>query len=178
MRKLVVTEFMTVDGVMENPIWSFRYWNDETAAFKGAESETTDALLLGRVTYQAFAAAWPNSTDEGADFFNNVRKYVVSTTLDTAEWTNSVVIGDNIVAEITRLKQEDGRNITLHGSAMLAQTLMEHRLVDEYRLLVYPIVLGSGKRLFRDDITATLNLVSSQAFSTGVVALVYEPANE
>lgn len=176
MRKIVVTEFITLDGVVENPAWSFKYWNDEIAAFKGEETSASDALLLGRVTYQGFAAAWPQSTDEGAPYFNSVRKYVVSTTLDNAEWNNSVLIKDNIVEEITRLKQQDGNDITVHGSATLVQALMEHNLVDRFRLLVYPVVLGEGKRLFKEGTAATLKLVESRSFSSGVAALIYEPA--
>src|SRR5687768_11324326 len=97
MRKLVVTEFLSLDGVMENPAWTFKYWNDEIANFKGEETAASDALLLGRVTYEGFSAAWPESQDAGAPYFNGVRKYVVSTTLDKAEWNNSVLIKDNIV---------------------------------------------------------------------------------
>ena len=175
MRNLVVTEFLSLDGVMEAPAWSFRYWNDEIAKFKGDESNAGDALLLGRVTYQGFAAAWPESEDEGAPYFNSVRKYVVSTTLDTVEWNNSTLIKDNIVEEITKLKQQDGKDMVVHGSATLVQTLMQHDLVDRYRLLVYPVVVGKGKRLFSEGTTATLKLLESQSFSSGVVALVYEP---
>ncbi len=175
MRKVVVTEFLSLDGVMEAPAWTFPYWNDEIAKFKGDETNASDALLLGRVTYQGFAAAWPESTDEGAAYFNSVRKYVVSTTLDTVEWNNSTLIKDNIVEEITKLKQQDGKDIVVHGSATLVQTLMEHDLVDRYRLLVYPLVVGKGKRLFKEGIPATLKLLGSQSFSSGVVALVYEP---
>src|SRR5687767_6228574 len=108
MRKLVVTEFVSLDGVMENPGWTFPYWNDEIAQFKGEETAASDAMLLGRVTYQGFAAAWPNSKDEGAPYFNSVRKYVVSTTLDKAEWNNSVIIRENVIEEIAKLKQQDG----------------------------------------------------------------------
>jgi dihydrofolate reductase len=176
MRKIVVTEFMSLDGVMEEPRWTFKYWNDEIAKFKGEESSASDALLLGRVTYQGFAAAWPQSKAEGADYFNSVRKYVVSESLDEPlEWNNSTLIKDNIVEQITNLKQQDGKDIAVHGSAALVQTLMQHDLVDGYRLLVYPVVLGKGKRLFREGIPATLNLLGSQSFSSGVVALVYEP---
>jgi dihydrofolate reductase len=175
-RKIVVTEFLSVDGVMEEPAWTFPYWNDEIAKFKGEESSASDALLLGRVTYQGFAAAWPESKDEGADYFNSVRKYVVSNTLEEPlEWTNSTLIKANIVEEITNLKQQDGKDITVHGSATLVQALMQHDLVDRYRLLVYPVVLGKGKRLFKEGIPATLKLLGSQSFSSGVVALVYEP---
>ncbi len=179
MRKLVVTEFMSLDGVMEEPAWTFKYWNDEIAEFKGEESSASDALLLGRVTYQGFAAVWPESEDEGADYFNSVRKYVVSKTLEEPlEWNNSTLIKGDIVEEITGLKRQDGKDITVHGSATLTQTLMRHDLVDRYRLLVYPVVLGEGKRLFKDGIPATLNLVGSQVFDSGVVALVYEPERQ
>ena len=176
MRKIVVTEFMSLDGVVEDPHWTFRYWNDETSNFKGEETSASDALLLGRVTYQGFAAVWPQSDDEGAEYFNSVRKYVVSETLEEPlEWNNSVLIRDNVIERISALKQQDGKNITVHGSARLARTLMQHDLVDTYRLLVYPVVVGQGKRLFGEDTPATLKLQESQQFSSGVVALVYEP---
>jgi dihydrofolate reductase len=175
MRKVVVTEFMSLNGVTEEPGWTFKYWNDEIAKFKGEESSASDALLLGRVTYQGFAAGWPESKDEGADYFNSVRKYVVSKTLEEPlEWNNSTLIKGNVVAEITKLKQQDGKDITVHGSATLVQTLMQHDLVDRYRLLVYPVVVGKGKRLFQEGIPATLKLLESQSFSSGVVALIYE----
>jgi dihydrofolate reductase len=175
MRKLVVTEFVSLDGVMEAPGWTFPYWNDEIAAFKGEETTSSDALLLGRVTYEGFAAAWPQSEDEGAAYFNGVRKYVVSTTLDSAEWNNSVLIKDNVVEEIKKLKQEEGTNITVHGSAILVQTLLQHDLVDSYRLLIYPVIVGQGKQLFAGGAPATLKLVATKAFSSGVVGLIYEP---
>ncbi len=175
MRKIVVTEFVSLDGIMEDPSWTFKYWNDETAKFKGEETTASDALLLGRVTYQGFAAAWPQSKDEGATYFNGVRKYVVSTTLDKVEWNNSVLIKDNIVEEIKKLKQQDGQDITVHGSATLIQTLIQHDLVDRIRLLVYPVVIGKGKRLFKEGTAATLNLVEARPFSSGVTALIYEP---
>jgi dihydrofolate reductase len=179
MRNIVVTEFMSLDGVMEEPGWTFEYWNDEIAKFKGEESPASDALLLGRVTYQGFAAAWPESNDEGADYFNSVRKYVVSETLEEPlEWNNSRLIKDNVVEQITDLKQQDGDDITVHGSATLVQTLMQHDLVDRYRLLVYPLVVGKGKRLFEEDTPATLKLLESQSFSSGVVALIYEPERQ
>jgi dihydrofolate reductase len=175
MRNIVVTEFLSLDGVMEAPSWTFKYWNDEIAKFKGEESTASDALLLGRVTYEGFAAAWPQSKDEGAPYFNGVRKYVVSKTLNKAEWNNSVIIKDNVVEEIKKLKQQEGNDITVHGSGALVQTLIEHDLVDRYRLLVYPLVLGTGKRLFPEGTTATLKLVKAQSFSSGVAALIYEP---
>jgi dihydrofolate reductase len=175
MRKVVVTEFVSLDGVMEEPRWTFKYWNDEIAKFKGEESSASDALLLGRVTYQGFAAAWPESKAEGAGYFNSVRKYVVSTTLDNVEWNNSTLSNDNIVEEITKLKQQDGQDIAVHGSATLVQTLMQYDLVNRYRLLVYPAVVGKGKRLFKVGTTAALELLELQSFNSGVVALVYDP---
>jgi len=175
MRNLIVTTFLSLDGVMENPAWTFPYWNDETAQFKGEESLASDALLLGRVTYQGFAAAWPQSKDEGAAYFNGVRKYVVSTTLEAVEWNNSALIKADVVEEIRKLKQQDGMDIAVHGSATLVQTLIQHDLVDRYRLLIYPVIVGKGIRLFQDDTAATLKLVQAQAFSSGVVALIYEP---
>ena len=178
MRKLFVTEFVSLDGVMEHPAWTAPYWNDEISAFKAEETDATDALLLGRVTYEGFAAAWPQSEDEGAPFFNNVRKYVVSTTMNNAEWNNSVLIKDNVVEAITKIKQQDGKDIAVHGSATLVQTLIKHKLVDSIRLLVYPVVLGEGKRLFHDGTTATLKLIKAQAFTGGVTALIYEPIHD
>ncbi len=162
MRKLVVAEFLSLDGVMEAPGWTFPYWNDEIAQFKYDETMASEALLLGRVTYEGFAAAWPQSTDEGATWMNGVRKYVVSTTLPTAEWNNSRIISTNVVEEIAKLKQQDGKNLLVNGSATLVQTLIQHDLVDQYNLLVYPVVLGSGIRLFQDGAATTLKLVESQ----------------
>lgn len=180
MRKIIVTEFLSLDGVMEDPRWTFPYWNDEIAQFKAEETTANDVLLLGRVTYQGFAAAWPQRTDEasGGRYFNSVRKYVVSNTLDKAEWNNSQIIRGDILQEITRLKQQDGENLVVHGSGTLVQWLMQHDLVDRYRLLVYPVALGQGKRLFQEGVTATLQLVETRAFSSGVAALIYEPARK
>lgn len=177
MSNLIVTEFLSLDGIMENPMWTFKYWNDEIAAFKGEETSAGEPLLLGRVTYQGFAAAWPQRTgdESGATYFNGTRKYVVSTTLNTLEWNNSVLITGDIVAEITKLKQQAGADIVVHGSGRLVRTLMQHDLVDRYRLLVYPVVLGVGQRLFDAGSSATLKLVETRSFSSGVAALIYEP---
>ncbi|MFN8377671.1 MAG: dihydrofolate reductase family protein [Anaerolineae bacterium] len=175
MRKIVVTEFVSLDGVVEHPVWTVPYWNDEIASFKGEEQLATGALLLGRVTYEGFAAAWPNSKDEGADQMNSMPKYVVTNTLTNLEWNNSHPISGDAVEGIKRLQQESGPDLLVYGSATLVQTLVQHDLVDSYRLLVYPVVLGTGKRLFQHGTTATLRLVESKAFSTGVTALLYEP---
>ena len=176
--KIAVTQFMTLDGVVESPQdWSFPYWSDETAKFKWDELLATDAHLLGRVTYEGFAAAWPDRTDaQGfADRMNSLSKYVVSTTLKKAEWNNSHIIETNIVDEIAKLKKQSGGDILMAGSMTLLQTLMEHDLVDEYRLLTYPIVLGKGKRLFTDGMAASLKLTESKPMGSGVVLLRYEP---
>ncbi len=176
MRKIVVTEFVSLDGVVEHPAWTAPYWNEQIAAFKGEEQAATGALLLGRVTYEGFAAAWPESKDEGADDMNSMPKYVVTNTLTSLEWNNSHPITGDAVEGITQLKQEEGPDLLVYGSATLVQTLIQHDLVDTYRLLIYPVVLGTGQRLFQAGATATLRLVESQAFSTGVTALIYEPA--
>jgi dihydrofolate reductase len=177
MRKVVVAEFLSLDGVMEEPAWTFPYWNDEIARFKYDELFTSDAHLLGRVTYQGFAAAWPSRKDEGgfADRMNSLPKYVVSTTLEKAEWNNSHLIKKDVVEEISRLKQQPGQNILVAGSATLVKTLIEHDLVDEYHLLIYPVVLGQGKRLFKDGVKTTLKMVETKSFSSGVVAHIYQP---
>jgi dihydrofolate reductase len=178
MRKVVVSMFMTLDGVTEAPHeWSFPFWTDEIGKFKHAELFASDALLLGRVTYQGFAAAWPSRTDEQgyADRINSLPKYVVSTTLEKPEWNNSTLIKANVAEAIAKLKQRPGQDIVIHGSNTLVRALMPHHLIDEYRLLVYPIVLGSGKRLFRDGSKATLKLVETKTFGSGVVLLRYQP---
>ena len=177
MRKLVVTEFLSLDGIMENPTWTSKYGHDEIEKYKLGELLASDALLLGRVTYEAFASAWPSAKDEQgfADRMNSMSKYVVSTTLKTAVWNNSSLIKGNVVAEITRLKHTFGENILVGGSCTLVQTLIQNNLVDEYRFLVYPVVLGGGKRIFQDGTKATLKLVETKAFGD-VTALVYHPA--
>ncbi len=187
MRKLIATEYVTLDGVMEAPGgedslgprggWSFLFSNEEAAKFKFDELFASDALLLGRVTYQIFAATWPPRTGEFADRINSLPKHVVSTTLEKAEWNNSHLIKDakRVVEEVSKLKQQPGQNILIYGSANLVHTLMQHNLIDEYRLMVFPIVLGIGKRLFKDGSSATLKLVETQTFSSGVVVLIYQP---
>ena len=180
-RRLAVTLFMSLDGVVEDPHkWSFPYWNDEIGKFKHEETFASSALLLGRVTYEGFASAWPGRKDaEGfADRFNSMPKYVASRTLSKLEWTNSHLIKGDVAAGVAKLKQEPGGDIVIHGSPTLIRSLMPHNLIDEYRLLVYPITLGRGKRLFDESTPANLQLVESKAYGTGVVKLVYEPAEK
>ena len=179
MRKVIATEYLTLDGVMEAPErWSPQFWNDEVARYKHDELFARDALLLGRVTYETFAAAWPSRTDDTgfADRMNSLPKYVASTTLEELAWTNARLLTGEVAEEVSALKRQPGRDILLYGSGALVRTLMRHDLIDEYRLLVYPVVLGSGKRLFGDGSAATLTLVETKTFSSGVVVLSYQPA--
>jgi dihydrofolate reductase len=193
MRKLVVTEFISLDGVTEDPggsegtpigAWSFQFdRGDEGNKFKLDETMESDALLLGRVTYEGFAEAWPERTDDVgfADKFNGMPKYVVSTTLTDPTWNNSHVIHpDNLVEEVNRIKHEGDGLLAVHGSNTLVAALMEHDLVDEYRLMLFPVVLGWGKKLFQDGRPrTTLKLASSQPVgSDGVVVLTYVPVRD
>ena len=187
--RIVVTEFVSLDGVMEDPGgsenfaqggWSFKISRgDEGDKFKLDEAFASEALLLGRVTYEGFAEAWPSRDGEFADKFNNMPKYVVSSTLDEPEWNNSTVLKGDVVEEVRKLKEEQDGDIVVHGSARLVQTLIEHDLVDELRLMVYPVVLGSGKRLFGDTSDGKpLRLVESKVVGDGVSILIYLPAGE
>ena len=184
MAEIVVTEFVSLDGVMEDPggAESFKYggWTFEIERgsdgdnFKLEETMDTDALLLGRVTYEGFAAAWPSREGEFADKFNTMPKYVVSSTLESPEWENSTVLEGDVVDSVSRLRRELDGKIVVHGSAQLAQTLLEHDLVDELRLMVFPVVLGSGKRIFGETSDKKrLRLVDSRTVGDGVVILVY-----
>lgn len=190
MGRIVVTEFMSLDGVMEDPGgaesykhggWSFRFERDDRGnKFKLDELLAAEVMLLGRTTYLGFAKAWPTIEDPVgfAAKMNTMPKYVVSSTLgdDEATWANSTVLRGDVVAEVTALKERVGGDILVAGSAQLVHMLTEHRLVDEYRLMVYPIVLGSGKRLFDDLADATvLNLDEVLNLNEGVQALTYHP---
>ncbi len=187
MGHIVVTEFITLDGVIEDPGgsedhphggWSFKFADDEQNKFKLEETENSDALLLGRRTYEGFAEAWPSRSGDFADKFNNMPKYVVSSTLDDPEWTNSTVIGTDLAAEVPKLRDQHDGDIVVHGSAQLAQGLLENDLVDELRLIVHPIVLGSGKRLFGETAEpSTLKLTDSRPTSAGKVILTYQRAS-
>lgn len=178
--KLVVSEYVTLDGIMEEPgKWSFPFWSEEAAKFKSDELFASEALLLGRVTYEGFAAAWPTmeGTGEFGERMNNLPKYVASTTLTEPTWNATVIEGD-VPAAVAQLKQQPGQDLLVGGSATLVQTLMQHDLVDEYRLMVHPILLGTGKRLFNEGMAATtLNLVDTKTTGTGVVILTYHPVS-
>src|SRR5215217_6428695 len=152
MRKVVASEIISVDGVVESPQeWHFPYFNEQMAEAIGAAMAAADAMLLGRVTYEEFAAFWPSQSSEDeefADYMNNTPKFVVSTTLEKAEWNNSTLIKENVAQEITKLKQQPGKDISITGSGTLLRSLLREDLLDELRLMVHPVVVGSGKRLF------------------------------
>ena len=174
MSKLTAAMFLSLDGVMEEPSWTMPFWNDEIARFKEDELRDIDALLLGRVTYEGFAAVWPDSRDEGAERMNNMPKFVATRTLHQATWNATFLRGD-AEDEVFGLK-ERGQNLLMYGSGQLVRALLSRQLIDELRLLVYPLVLGKGQRLFDESSKAELQLVRSEAFSSGVVALVYKLA--
>ena len=184
MRKLVVSEWMTLDGVFDADTmkeWFEPYDSEDRQNYIKENVLTSDAFLVGRVTYEMLASYWPNQKNNEmgiADRLNNAPKYVVSSTLKKAEWNNSTIINEDVVEEVTKLKQQPGQDILMFGSATLVQSLMEADLIDEYRFLVQPIVMGSGKRFFNDGNTAPLKLVEAKPFSLGVVLLRYQPAKK
>ena len=189
MGRIVVSEFVSLDGVMEAPGggegykhagWTFKInRGEEGDKFKLDETLGTEALLLGRVTYEGFAAAWPSVKGEFGDKFNSMPKYVVSSTLGEPTWNNSTVLKGDLVEEVSKLRQGLDGDIVVHGSAQLVQALIENDLVDEFRLMVYPVVLGSGKRLFGDTSDGKpLRLVDSKVVGDGVAILIYRPAGE
>src|SRR5215207_22451 len=187
MGRIVVTEFVSLDGVIEDPggAEDFKYggWTfeiergEEGDKFKLDEALNADALLLGRKTYEGFADAWPSREGEFADKFNSMPKYVVSSTRKDPEWTNSTVLDGDLAEEVSKLRQESDGEIVVHGSAQLVQALVDHGLVDELRLMVFPMVLGAGKRLFGETSDKRrLRLGDSKTVGDGVAILTYEPA--
>jgi dihydrofolate reductase len=194
MRKLIVSTFLTLDGVMQAPGgpgedddggfthggWSVNYWDETMGEVMGAATSVPFDLVLGRRTYDIFAAHWPHaSEEEGAKPFNDATKHVASRSRPVLEWTNSVLIEGDAADGIAALKQQDGPELQVHGSGGLIQTLLRHDLVDEYRLMVFPVVLGTGKRLFADGaVPAGLRLVHSTVSTTGVMIGTYQPAGE
>lgn len=190
MRKIVVSEFMTLDGVIQAPGgaeedteggfthggWTHPYWHDDIGAHFVQTMSESDTMLLGRKTWQIHAGAWEPMPegDPFADMLNATPKHVVSTTLnDASAWRNSTLIKDNVVEQVRALKKQPGKNISIDGSSQLVHTLARNDLIDEYSLLVYPLMLGSGKKLFPDGLRANLRLVESRPFPTGVVLMRY-----
>jgi dihydrofolate reductase len=181
MRKLTASFFISLDGVVEAPQnWHFPYFNDEMGAVVGEAIAASDAFLLGRRTYEEWAEFWPTEAAAESPMagpMNATPKHVVSTTLDKVEWQNSTLIEGDVVEALTRIKQEPGRDISITGSPTLVRSLLKDGVLDELRLLVHPIVVGHGKRLFSDtDAPIPLQLVNAKTFSTGVMALTYAPA--
>jgi dihydrofolate reductase len=184
MKKVTAGLFMSLDGVTESPEkWQLPYFNDEMGEAVGAAMAAADAMLLGRVTYQEFASYWPGVSSEDqpfADYMNISPKYVASRTLEgPLEWNNSTLIKGNLAEEIARLKRQPGKNIGITGSVTLVQSLLEQDLLDELGLMIHPVAVGSGKRLFEEGgDPKKLKLVDSKTFSTGVVYLTYQPAGK
>lgn len=188
MRKIIVSEFVTLDGVMEAPGgepghphsgWVIEFMSPEELKYKLDEVVEAEALLIGRVTYESFAQAWPNRTGEFADKMNAMPKHIVSTRLRDPTWNNSKVINGDVAGAVTRLKNQAGGPILVAGSRTLAQALMEHDLVDEYRLMIFPVVVGSGRRLFPETRRKTvLCLADTRRFSSGVVVQTYNPVSK
>ena len=178
MRKINAGLFTSLDGVVESPEnWTGPYFNEQVGQAVGGLMAQNDAMLLGRVTYQGFAAAFGGQSGGMADQMHNTPKYVVSRTLDAAGWQNSTLLTGDIAAQISELKQQPGRNIGMSGSSTLVSWLLRHGLLDQLDLLVFPVVIGSGKRLFDEpDGQVGLTLTGSESFSTGVVHLSYAPA--
>jgi len=176
MSRIIVTMFVALDGCTDEPQkWTFQYGNDEIWKFKHAELFGVGSLLLGRKTYDTFAAAWPVAKkDDYADRMNSLPKFVVSTTLKDAAWTNTTLIRSNVPAEIAALKKKSDQDILVFGSLSLVDTLRQHDLVDEYRLLVYPVLLGAGQRMFRDGGETKLKLKETKSYETGVVLVTYQ----
>jgi dihydrofolate reductase len=182
MRKVIASELVSVDGVIESPErWAFLYSNDEMEEANAAGMAASDAMLLGRVTYEELAAYWPYQPGgvPMVDYINSVRKLVVSATLEEVEWNNSTLIKGDVAEEIAELKRRPGKDITVLGSGVLVRWLLREGLLDELRLMVFPVVLGGGKRLFEDGVDRKeLELVGSKAFATGVLYLTYRPAGQ
>jgi dihydrofolate reductase len=187
MGRIVVTEFISLDGVIEAPGggeeyrhggWSFEIDRGaEGDKFKLDETMDTEALLLGRITYEGFAAAWPKMEGEFAEKFNGMPKYVVSSTLEQPEWNNTTVLKGDLVEEVSRLRESSAGDIAVHGSSQLVQALLEHDLVDELRLMVFPVILGSGKRLFGETSDKKpLKLTDTRTVGDGVAIQTYAPA--
>jgi dihydrofolate reductase len=182
LRKLVLGVDMTLDGVVERPDkWRFGYASDDLSGYDMEKVNSLDAMLLGRKTYEGFAAFWPTQKHNEygiAEKLNKAPKFVISSSLKSADWNNSTIIRGNLEQEILKLKSGNGGDIGITGSITLAQWLMEHNLIDEYDLLVFPLVLGAGRRLFKEGVGVKLQLVDSKVFSGGVVLTRYRPTDE
>jgi dihydrofolate reductase len=175
-RKLIESTLISADGVVGDPqLWAMEYRDAEVEKDALERLGDADAMLLGRGTYQVFAATWPGQVGEFADRMNSIRKYVFSSTLDKADWNNTVIVSGDVTAEVSRLKQQDGQSLALYGHGLLAQTLLEHGLVDELRLSIHPVLAGRGQLMFRESAKTPLKLFAAKTLGTGVVVLSYQP---
>lgn len=179
MSRIIAVEYLTLDGVMEEPSWSGPYFDDDLGTFQNDNLEETDALLLGRVTYEGFKEAWPGMVEETGEFgvkMNSMPKFVATTTLSEPEWNASFIEGD-VAEAVAELKARPNNNMMVAGSGVFFEYLRKHNLIDEYRIMVFPVVVGTGKRLFTDaETSSTLKLVKSQNSGSGVAILTYVPA--
>jgi dihydrofolate reductase len=176
MRKIKLAMYVSLDGVVENPAWTSPFWNDEISQMQEDYLFSSDALLLGRVTYEGFAASWPDmeeSTGEFGQKMNAMPKFVASRTLTEADWNASIIDGD-LAAEVRKLKEQPGQDLLIYGSGDLVDELTRLGLIDEYRLILYPVLVGTGKRIFTEDSERTLRLKDTTSTSTGVVVLTYD----
>jgi dihydrofolate reductase len=177
MRKLIESTLVSLDGVIGDPqAWANEYFDDEATALALQQLLVTDAMLMGRRTYEMFAATWPSYTSEYSDRMNNIRKYVFSSTLDTTKWSNSVIISGDPGDAVAELKQQGDGDLVMYGHGSLGQALLERHLIDELRLWVHPLLVGQGTLLFRDGARAALRLAAAQTLTSGVVILTYQPA--
>ena len=177
MRKIIESTLVSADGVIGSPpLWAMDYRDEEVTRDALERLSGSDAMLMGRGTYELFAATWPGQTDEFAQRMNGIRKYVFSSTLAGADWSNSTIVRGDVLAEVTKIKEQDGRDLALFGHGRLAQTLLENGLIDELRLSVHPVLAGAGLPQFSNGRKTPLKLVSAKTFTTGVEVLSYQRA--
>jgi dihydrofolate reductase len=176
MRKIIESTLVSLDGVFGNPhLWATQYFDREAETYALQLLATADAMLMGKQTYEFFAAAFPHQTGEYGAKINSIRKYVFSNTLNEASWGNSSILRGDVVTAATRLQQQDGNDLVIYGHGLLGQTLLEHRLLSELKLWIHPLLVGSGPLLFREGKEARLKLVATKALGTGVVVATYQP---
>jgi len=177
MRKIIESTLVSLDGVIGDPhLWAMNYFDDEAQKDSLETLLASDAMLMGRRTYEIFAGVWPARTGDYADRMNGIRKYVFSSTLERADWNNSTIIRGDVATEVAKLKQQDGQGLVMYGHGPLGQTLLEHGLLDELRVWIHPILVGSGRLLFREGEKTILKLIAKKTLGTGVVVLSYQPA--
>jgi dihydrofolate reductase len=176
MRKVIESTLVSLDGVIGNPMsWASEYFDAQAVEVSLDQLRRSEAMLMGRTTYEMFAVAWPASSGDYADRMNEIAKYVFSNTLEEATWPNSTIVPGDPVTQVRELKEQDGRDLIIYGHGQLGQALLEHGVLDELRLWIHPVIVGTGKLLFRVDATARLRLVDTETRTNGVIVAVYEP---